>query len=129
EEVVADDVGAEQVVRCRERRLRLVDVLEELLARRGRRERCRQQADDEEDEENEEGGDSERPTPKTGQGLPQRSEATHTRVHELEPDRGVDVRFQRTPRFRSYETSLPEKRWRRGLEPPTTGTTTRGSTN
>src|SRR4051794_13453554 len=99
QEVVADHIGAEKVVRRRERVLRLVDVLEELLARRVRRERRGEQSDNEEDLENEEGDDAERPAGIAGDRLPPRTAAAHTLVAELKTHRGVDVRFQRTPRF------------------------------
>jgi hypothetical protein len=86
-------------MRRRERRLRLVDELEEFIACRVGGERRREQTDDEEDEEDEQGDDAERTPAEADDRLPPRTAAAHARVDELETDRGVDVRFQRTPRF------------------------------
>ena len=87
---MADDVSAEQVVRRLERRLRLVDELEELLAGRIRRDRRREQAGDEEREEQDERRDPERAAAEPRERLPPRPTARHARIDELETVRGVE---------------------------------------
>ena len=84
QEVVADDVGAEEMVRRREGRLRLVDELEELLACRVRRDRRREQAGDEEREQHGEGRDAGRPAPEARDRLAPGPAPTHARADELE---------------------------------------------
>jgi hypothetical protein len=82
------------MVRRVERRLRRVDVLEELLTRRVRSELRREQADDEEDDEDGEGDDADPAAAVAGDGLPPRPTAGDAGGDGLEPGCGVEMRFQ-----------------------------------
>jgi hypothetical protein len=96
-------------VRRVERRLGLVDELEELLARRVRRELLREQSGEDDREQEDERRDPEWTAAEPVECLPPRATPRHARVSEPDIGCGVDTCLQEAARFDPMRRRWTEK--------------------